>query len=192
MSSQSRRSFISRSALGLSSTWLATNWLAILEAKASTQAEAGRPPELAFLTPAQAAELDAMSSQIIPTDETAGAHEAGCVYFIDRALTTFLRESQPIYIEGLKTLAATTTELFPGAASFSALSPVQQIQLLTAIEHTQFFTTVRTHTILGMLASPVHGGNHEQAGWKLIGFDDSLKFEPPFGYYDSAGGASSR
>ena len=131
-----------------------------------------------------------MSSQIIPTDETAGAHEARCVYFIDRALTTFLRESQPIYIEGLKTLAAKTTELFPAAASLSALSAVQQIQLLTAIEHTQFFTTVRTHTILGMLASPVHGGNHEQAGWKLIGFDDSLKFEPPFGYYDSAGGAS--
>jgi hypothetical protein len=30
-----------------------------------------------------------------------------------------------------------------------------------------------------------HGGNHNKAGWKLIGFDDSLNHKPPFGYYDA-------
>ena len=58
--------------------------------------------------------------------------------------------------------------------------------MLTAIEHSRFFAAVRTHTITGMLASPVHGGNQNEAGWKLIGFEDTLNFKPPFGYYDAA------
>lgn len=183
---QSRRSFLVGSALGLSSTWLAANWAGILDAKAyAAQAAAGHPGEFSFFTKAQAAEIDAMASQIIPTDDTPGAHEARCVYFIDRALTSFLRESQPVYTEGLKDLQAKTKELFPDAARFSALTSAQQIQLLTAIEHGKFFAAVRAHTITGMLASPVHGGNHNEVGWKLIGFEDTLNFKPPFGYYDA-------
>ena len=107
------------------------------------------------------------------------------VYFIDRALMTFLRGSQPVYTQGLKDLQAKTKELFPSAGRFSALTSAQQIQLLTAIEKTPFFTTVRTHTITGMFASPTHGGNYNKAGWKLIGFEDTLNFKPPFGYYDA-------
>ena len=42
------------------------------------------------------------------------------------------------------------------------------------MEKTPFFNTVRTHTIIGFFASPVHGGNHDKIGWKLIGYDDSL------------------
>ena len=38
---------------------------------------------------------------------------------------------------------------------------------------------------MGYLSSPEYGGNHGQAGWKLIGFQDEMTFEPPFGYYDS-------
>jgi hypothetical protein len=36
-----------------------------------------------------------------------------------------------------------------------------------------------------MFASPAHGGNYSQAGWELIGFEDTLHFRPPFGYYDA-------
>ena len=100
-------------------------------------------------------------------------------------LTTFLRDSQPVYMQGLKDLQAKTQELFPDAGKFSALTSAQQIKVLTAIEKTPFFTTVRTHTIIGMFASPVHGGNYDKVGWKLIGFDDTLNFKPPFGYYDA-------
>lgn len=186
MSKRSRRSFLVGSASGLSSVWLATNWPGILDATAHAQASgSGKPVHLAFFTGDQAADVDAMASQIIPTDETPGAHEAHCVYFIDRALTTFLRDDQPVYTQGLKDLQAKTNELFPGASKFSALTSAQQIQLLTAIENTPFFATVRTHTITGMFASPAHGGNHGKAGWKLIGFDDTLDFKPPFGYYDA-------
>ena len=80
---------------------------------------------------------------------------------------------------------AKTKEMFPNAAKFSALTSPQQIQLLTAIEKTPFFLTVREHTLTGMFASPRHGGNFNKAGWKLIGFEDTLNFKAPFGYYDA-------
>ena len=186
MNRQSRRSFLIGSASGLSSVWLATNWAGILEASAYAQqaAESGQPARFGFFTGEQAADIDAMASQIIPTDDTPGAHEAHCVYFIDRALTTFLRESQPVYTQGLEDLQAKTKELFPDAGRFPALTSAQRIRLLTAIENTPFFRTVRNHTIIGMFASPAHGGNNSKVGWKLIGFDDALNFKPPFGYYD--------
>jgi gluconate 2-dehydrogenase gamma chain len=190
MNKQSRRKFLAQSAFGLSSAWLASNWSGILDARAYADQTASAPsPDLSFFTNQQAADIDAMASQIVPTDDTPGAHEAGCVYFIDRGLVTFLRDSQDVYLDGLKDLQAKTTELFSGADSFAALTPEQQIQVMTAMEHTKFFAAVRAHTVTGMFASPVHGGNQDEAGWKLIEFDDALKFSPPFGYYDAAGNA---
>jgi gluconate 2-dehydrogenase gamma chain len=185
---KSRRSFLIDSVSGLGAAWVAANYSGILAAEEYVQqaARAGQPPRLAFFTPEQAAEIDAMASQIIPTDDTPGAREARVVYFIDRALVTFDRSTRPVYIQGLKDLQAKTKEMFPAASRFSALASDQQIQLLTAIEKTPFFTTVRTHTVTGFFASPVHGGNHDKVGWKLIGYDDALDFKPPFGYYDAA------
>ena len=75
--------------------------------------------------------------------------------------------------------------LFPSATRFSALTSDQQIQVLTAIERTPFFNLVRTHTVTGFFASPTHGGNYNKVGWKLVSWDDSLNFRPPFGYYDA-------
>ena len=148
-------------------------------------AQSGQPLTLAFFTPAQAAEVEAMAAQIIPTDETPGAREARVINFIDRALVTFSKGSQPAYTKGLAELQAQTTQLFPTASRFSALTSAQQIQVLTAMEKSPFFNLVRTHTITGFFASPVHGGNQNKVGWTLIGHDDSLNFKPPFGYYDA-------
>ena len=33
-----------------------------------------------------------------------------------------------------------------------------------------FFETIRTHTIEGLFADPVYGGNKDFAGWRLVGF----------------------
>ena len=33
-----------------------------------------------------------------------------------------------------------------------------------------FFETLRTHTMEGMFADPVYGGNKDFAGWRLVGF----------------------
>jgi len=85
----------------------------------------------------------------------------------------------------MQDLQAKTKELFPSASKFSALTSPQQIQVLTAMEKSPFFNAVRNHTVIGFFASPIHGGNHNKVGWKLIAYDDSLDFKPPFGYYDA-------
>ena len=43
---------------------------------------------------------------------------------------------------------------------------------------------MRRLTVLGLLALPKYGGNHDNLGWKLIGVEDNHFWEPPFGYYD--------
>lgn len=184
-SGPSRRAFIG-SVAGVSSAWLATRWSGILAAEAfAYQATRSAPvATLTFFSVADAAEIEAMVAQIIPTDDTPGAREAGTIYFIDRALATFDKNDQPRYTQGLKDLQAKTQELFPGASKFSALTSAQQIQVLTVIEKTEFFTLARQHTIVGFLADPIHGGNRDQIGWKLIGFDGKFDYKPPYGYYD--------
>jgi gluconate 2-dehydrogenase gamma chain len=184
---KSRRSFLVDSVTGLNAAWITANLPGILAAQehARQAAESGQLPQLTFFTPAQATEIEAMAAQIIPTDDTPGAREARCLYFIDKVLTTFARNSQPVYVQGLQELQAKTAQLYPGANKFSALTSEQQIKTLTEIEKTPFFNTVRTHTVIGFFARPVHGGNHDKIGWKLIGYDDSMNYKPPFGYYDA-------
>jgi len=123
--------------------------------------------------------VDAMAAQIYPTTDTPGAAEAQVLYFIDLALVTFAQDKQDIYTKGLGDVAGKT-----GGKSFASLSSADQIALLTSIEKTPFFRTVRDHTIMGMFAAPQHGGNYQKVGWKMIDFDDSLNFQPPFGAYD--------
>lgn len=183
----SRRSFLAGSAAGVSSAWIASNWSGILAAQEHAQraVASAEPGKFDFFSPEQAREVESVAAQIIPSDDTPGAREAGAVYFIDRALTTFDRERQSLYTQGLGNLQAKTRELFPDAAKFSALRADQQIQVLKALEKTPFFAQIRTHTITGFLANPEYGGNRNQTGWKLIGFDGKFRYEPPFGYYDA-------
>ena len=205
---KSRRTFLLDSMTGLSGAWVAANAAGIfaaedyvLQAAQSgkpmafgyfTPAQAGTPTKFAFFTPAQAVEIEAMAAQIIPTDETPGAREARVIHFIDRALTTFAKNSQAAYTKGIDDLQAQAKQLVPTATTFSALTGPQQVQVLTAMEKTPFFTLVRTHTVIGFFASPVHGGNQDKIGWKLIGYDDSLNHRPPFGYYDAQDPAGRR
>src|SRR3954464_12262391 len=104
----SRRAFLIRSVSGLGAAWVASNYAGILEAEEFVQkaATSGQPMKLAFFTPAQALEVEAMAAQIIPTDETPGAREARVINFIDRALVTFEKDEQATYVQGLKDLTA--------------------------------------------------------------------------------------
>ena len=179
----SRRQFVLTSLSGLGSAWIATRWPAILAAQ--QQAQTTEPGKFQFFSAEHAANVEAIAAQIIPTTDTPGAREAHVVYFIDRVLVTLDKDSQPKYVQGLKEVHGKVQELFPGAPEFSALSSPQQIQVLTAIEKTEFFEYVRYHTIVGFLANPEYGGNYKETGWKLIGFESDMHFEPPFGYYDA-------
>jgi len=163
----SRRSFVLASVTGLNAAWVAANYTGILAAQehVSLAVKEGRTPQLAFFTESQAAEIEAMAAQIIPTDDSPGAREAHCLYFIDRALCTFAKASQPVYLQGLQDLQSKTQQLYPDASKFSTLTSAQQISVLTAIEKTPFFATVRTHTVIGFFSRPVHGGNYNKIGW---------------------------
>lgn len=180
----SRRQFLLTSVSGLSSAWLVLRWPAIVAADAHARTSASEKASFQFFSDEQAAEVEALAAQIIPVDETPGARDARVIYFIDRALATFDSGKQLVYKQGLPMLRAKTQQLFFGKGKFSDLSSEQQLRLLTAIEHTDFFEQVRVHTIMGFLARPEYGGNRGEAGWKLIGFEDKMMNEPPFGYYD--------
>ena len=146
---------------------------------------AATPATFSILSAVEAQEIEALAGQIIPSDTSPGAREAGVIYFVDRALATFDADKRAFYTDGLKHAEATRLELFPNSQSIAALQPAEQIRLLQAIETTEFFDLLRTHTMLGFFADPSYGGNRGLAGWKLIGFEDRFHFEPPFGYYDA-------
>ena len=87
---RSRRAFLAESSAGFGAAWIATNYPAILEAQKSAQAGG-----LTFFNAEQMREVEAIVAQIIPADETPGAKEAHCQYFIDRALSGFAKAISP-------------------------------------------------------------------------------------------------
>ena len=175
--SDSRRNFLFKTVGASSAAWLVANWPAQVAAAEKAMAMGN----FTFLSREQAAEIDAMAAQIYPSDSTPGAKEAQAIYFIDLALVTFAQDKQDVYAKGLADLSSRT-----GGKAFAALPSDQQLAILTAMETTPFFKTVRDHTIMGMFASPQHGGNFHKIGWQQISFDDSLNFRAPFGAYDKA------
>ena len=139
-----------------------------------------------ILPAADANELVALTSQIIPSDDGPGAREAGVIHFIDRALATFDQDKRETYRKGLADVQRRRREMFPESSSVAALTGEQQNQLVTAIESTPFFELLRTHTVMGFLGNPSYGGNRGGAGWTYIGFEDRMAFQPPFGHYDAS------
>jgi len=181
-----RRGFLLAGWRGAGGAWAALHWPAVVAAAehAAHIRDAVPPAKLEVLSAEQAVEIEAAASRIIPTDETPGAREAGVIYFIDRALSTFAADDRGDYIKGLPVLQAKTREMFPGAVKFSQATPDQQDAVLKALEGQPIFELILGHTVMGFLADPARGGNRGEAGWKLIGYDDSPAFAPPFGYYD--------
>jgi gluconate 2-dehydrogenase gamma chain len=195
-----RRDFLSQGCTSLSAVWVSAHFPAILSAaRHARESVQSAAPKLSFFTPEQAIEIDAISSRIIPSDGTPGAHEAGVVYFIDRALATFAVDDQKTYRDGLPEFAARTKELFPSLDKFSAATHEQQDEILASLDQQlpaqrrpnrprpagqSFFETLRTHTVVAFFLDPDSGGDPNAIGWKLIGRERQHMFQPPFGYYD--------
>jgi gluconate 2-dehydrogenase gamma chain len=182
----SRRSILQAIAATIGAAAAPWNWAEIEAAAHQAHATARSAGEhrISFLTPAEAADIEAVAAQIIPTDDTPGAREAGVVYFIDRALATFLSRLAGDYRAQLAEFQAACRLQHPDAASFVSLTSAQQIAYLTTVDRTPFFDTTRLLTLLGMFSMPAYGGNRDGVGWKLLGFEDQHVFQPPFGYYD--------
>lgn len=204
-----RRAFV-RALAAAGIAWAAADFSQIEEALAwaNRQAETGGAAGLSVFKTAEADVIDAVASRILPSvDGRPGAHEAGVVYFIDRALSTFNADHKKLYADGIANLNRRASRQYAKreparsasaigrslkhrakpqqkAASFTALTPLEQDELLHAIEKTPFFKAVRLDTIAGTFALPAWGGNRDYAGWHLLGFEHQPRFQPPFGYYD--------
>lgn len=185
----SRRQFVG-SVSALSAVWLVAAACARDAAPPPSDtmhmgAESPAPPqELVHFSAAQAADIDAIASRIIPTDDSPGAHEAGVVFFVDRSLTTFAKEQAPLFDAGLQTLSKSVKSAHGADATFAKLTAEQQDALLKTMEKSDFFGAMRFATVAGYLSLPKYGGNKDYIGWTFIGQEHGFEHKPPFGWYD--------
>lgn len=182
----SRRSLLQAIGAALATASMPFGWTEIAQGidAAQTAAQSAGDAKISFLTAAEAADVEAVAAQIIPTDDSPGAREAGVVYFIDRALATFFSQLAGDYRAQLTAFQTAFRTEHPAVPSFASLPSKEQVEYLRGVDQTPFFTTTRLLTLLGMFSLPAYGGNRDGVGWKLIGFQDAHFFRPPFGYYD--------
>lgn len=168
-----RRGFLEGlGATSLGAAWFATHAQAIAaatqhaHASMASAAVGGPPPQLTTLSADEARDIDAFTAQIVPSDDDGpGAHEAGVVYFIDRAFGSFFAGQREAVLRDLAALPRP----FPDFASLEGKPLFEQLRFLT---------------VLGLFSSPSYGGNRDELGWQLIGFGDTHAYAPPFGWYD--------
>ncbi len=134
----------------------------------------------AFLNDDDAATVAAFTERLMPgAPGKPGARDAGVLNYIDLALSGAYEGLQDFYRRGLTHLDAYCRKTHN--APFARLTAAQQDQVITALEQGKdtgftwpsapvFFNTVRTHTMEGMFADPIYGGNKDFAGWRLVGF----------------------
>ena len=146
----------------------------------SAQAHAHAGGHGAFLNDDDAATVTAFAERLMPgAPGKPGARDAGVLNYIDLALAGAYSDQQDFYRRGLAALDAHCRKTYNEL--FVQLDAARQDAVVTALESGKapeftwppaqaFFNTLRTHTMEGMFADPVYGGNKEFAGWILVGF----------------------
>jgi gluconate 2-dehydrogenase gamma chain len=176
-----RREFIAVPALALGG--------AILDSLAHESRRARRVGEsvlvpLRFFTSQEARVIEAACERIFPRDASGpGATDAGVVVYIDRQLAgpygrDAYRYVTPPFVDSLpqhgyqgrETPRDTYRAGIRALGDFANLTAAEQDAKLVTIEHSRFFGLLRAHTIEGVFSDPIHGGNTNLVGWKLIGF----------------------
>ena len=182
----SRRDFLGGTGRAAGGMWLAG--LAPLVATAQACAADARREGLPFrtFTEREGADFDAIASRILPADDTPGGREAGCVYFADQVLGSFMSDLLPIVRAGLERLHERTLAAAAGGRPFADAAEQLQDELLGSVEREDpdFFLLARSLVVLGFVTNPEHGGNRDGVGWSVIGFEDAFAYQPPFGFYD--------
>jgi gluconate 2-dehydrogenase gamma chain len=179
-----RRTFLATSGRTLAGSGVLMSMPAALATWATACTNLENEGGFLVLTDEEAADLEAIASCILPSDDTPGAREAGVIHFIDAALGGMEAESLGPVRAGLAELLA-DVERTEGRTSFAGLPADRQIAALERIEESDFFGTVRYLTLAGMFSDRSYGGNRDGIGWELIGFDDQGAAPPPFGWYDA-------
>ena len=134
----------------------------------------------AFLNDDDALTISAFAERLMPSaPDKPGARDAGVLNYIDLALAGAYADQQDFYRRGLASLDGYCRKTFK--EPFRRLSAAQQDEVILALEQGKaseftwpsqqaFFNTLRTHTMEGMFADPVYGGNKNFAGWNLLAF----------------------
>src|SRR5271167_5260394 len=150
---QTRRIFLGQAGASLGLLWLSALTPDLLAQAHAHAAEAGKSgtKTYRFFSPQQAAEFDAFSAQIIPSDDTPGAREANVVHFTDYVLSTIDADQQAQVKDAFKALHDQVAKTVPGASSFAALTSAQQIEVMKAMEKTEAFGVLRGFTLTGFL-----------------------------------------
>ena len=134
----------------------------------------------AFFNHADAATIAAFTERLMPSAPgKPGARDADVLNYIDLALAGAYAELQDFYRRGLAQLEAYCRATYK--EPFVRLNSERQDEAITSLENgkasgftypsaREFFNTLRIHTMEGMFADPLYGGNRDFAGWKLVGF----------------------
>jgi gluconate 2-dehydrogenase gamma chain len=134
----------------------------------------------AFFNDEDAATVAAFTERLMPgAPGLPGARDANVLNYIDLALSGAYADQQDFYRRGLAQLEVFCQQAHQ--ASFTRLDAARQDAVIAALEEGKaagftwptaqaFFNTLRTHTMEGMFADPVYGGNKDFAGWRLVGF----------------------
>src|SRR5262245_43386746 len=188
---EARRAFLVGAAVGagaVAGATLVTNALAQTQepprttgtVPPPTHLHAGGPGLGAFFNSEDAATIAAFTERLVPgAPGKPGARDAGVLNYIDLALSGAYADLQYFYRRGLASLDAYCRR--EHKEPFRQLSAAQPDEVVTALEQGKaagftwpsaqaFFNTLRTHTMEGMFADPIYGGNKDFAGWRLVGF----------------------
>lgn len=159
------------------------------EAAAPAQTHSAGEGLGAFFNRDEAATIAAFTEQLMPgAPGKPGALDAGVLNYIDRALSGAYSDQQDFYRRGLSQLEAFCRKTY--SKPFLELNAAQQDEVIAALEAGKasqfeyptaeaFFNTLRRHTIEGMFADPIYGGNKDFAGWRLVGFPGAQIFYSP-------------
>ena len=180
---ESRRAFLKGAAVSAGASVVAA-----LAPDAHAAAPAAMPMQMepagerhgAFFNGEESATIAAFTERLMPgAPGKPGATEAGVLNYIDLALAGAYSDLQEFYRHGLAQLDAYCRKTHN--AAFTRLSPAQQDEIIVGLETGKadgfawptaraFFNTLHTHTMEGMFADPIYGGNKNFAGWRLVGF----------------------
>jgi gluconate 2-dehydrogenase gamma chain len=134
----------------------------------------------AFFNHENAATIAAFTERLMPgAPDKPGASDTDVLNYIDLALAGAYADLQDFYRRGLAQLDAYCRKTYN--EPFALLAAARQDEVITALEEgkatgftwptaQEFFRTIHTHTMEGMFADPIYGGNKDFAGWRLVGF----------------------
>lgn len=180
--SSPRRAFLQQAGSGLLAAWALSSAAYADAAEVAVRAleQPARRPEA--LTRAQLRELEAITEAIVPADATPGAKAAGAAWFVDRVLARWAPEQKGAVVDAIA--RCQRDAVARGGRDFAALDGAGQTAVLMGLPAEMRGMLVGL-TCAGLLASPEHGGNRGEIGWRLVGHDPAMAFRPPYGYYDT-------